>query len=160
MALIVLHELGHFAVAKAVGMRVERFSLFFPPTIARFRMGETEYALGSIPAGGYVKITGMTPEELKDVDLRVAVNGYSMLAPWRRVAVILAGPGVNLLIAFVVFWALLFSGNILGAISLDSVNPSLHASTKTRLCSNWRKARPRRACCTPATRSPRWTAGR
>ena len=127
MALIVLHELGHFAVAKAVGMRVERFSLFFPPTIARFRLGETEYALGSIPAGGYVKITGMTPEELKDVDLRVAVNGYSMLAPWRRIAVILAGPGVNLLIAFVVFWALLFSGNVLGVASLSKLDPSLHA---------------------------------
>ena len=64
VVLIVLHELGHFAVAKAVGMRVERFSLFFPPTIARIRRGETEYAIGAIPAGGYVKITGMNPEEL------------------------------------------------------------------------------------------------
>ena len=51
IALIVLHELGHFAVAKAVGMRVERFSLFFPPTIARVRRGETEYAIGAIPLG-------------------------------------------------------------------------------------------------------------
>jgi regulator of sigma E protease len=126
MALIVLHELGHFAVAKAVGMRVERFSLFFPPTIARFRMGETEYALGSIPAGGYVKITGMSPEELKDVDLRVAVHGYSMLAPWKRIAVILAGPGVNLLIAFALFWAVLFSGSVNGAASLGALDPSLH----------------------------------
>ncbi len=126
MALIVLHELGHFAVAKAVGMRVERFSLFFPPTIARFRIGETEYALGSIPAGGYVKITGMTPDELKNVDLRVAVNGYSMLAPWRRIVVILAGPGVNLLIAFVLFWAVLFSGSVNGEASLGRLDPSLH----------------------------------
>jgi regulator of sigma E protease len=126
MALIVLHELGHFAVAKAVGMRVERFSLFFPPTIARFRWRETEYALGSIPAGGYVKITGMTPDELKLVDLRVAVRGYSMLAPWRRIVVILAGPGVNLLIAFVVFWALLLSGSVHGTVSLSALDPSLH----------------------------------
>jgi regulator of sigma E protease len=126
MALIVLHELGHFVAAKAVGMRVERFSLFFPPTIARFRFGETEYALGAIPAGGYVKITGMTPEELKDVDLRVAVNGYSMLAPWRRIVVTLAGPGVNLLIAFFVFWALLLSGSVHGAASLSALDPSLH----------------------------------
>jgi regulator of sigma E protease len=127
MALIVLHELGHFVVAKAVGMRVERFSLFFPPTIARIRLGETEYALGSIPAGGYVKITGMTPDELTNVDMRVAVNGYSMLAPWRRIVVILAGPGVNLLIALVVFWVLLFSGSIDGTASLNRLDPSLNS---------------------------------
>jgi regulator of sigma E protease len=127
MALIVLHELGHFGMAKAVGMRVERFSLFFPPTIARFRLGETEYALGSIPAGGYVKITGMSPDELKDVDLRVAVRGYSMLAPWKRIAVILAGPGMNLLIAFALFSAVLLSGSVAGVGSLNRLDPSLHS---------------------------------
>jgi regulator of sigma E protease len=127
MALIVLHELGHFVAAKAVGMRVERFSLFFPPTIARLRLGETEYAIGAIPAGGYVKITGMTPDELKNVDLRVAVNGYSMLAPWRRIVVILAGPGVNLLIAFAIFWAVLLSGSVDGEYSLGRLDPHLHA---------------------------------
>ena len=62
-ALIILHELGHFAAAKATGMRVERFSLFFPPLLAKIRRGETEYAIGSIPLGGYVKITGMSPHE-------------------------------------------------------------------------------------------------
>ena len=62
-ALIILHEFGHFAAAKAVGMRVERFSLFFPPLIARVRRGETEYAIGAVPLGGYVKITGMNPNE-------------------------------------------------------------------------------------------------
>jgi regulator of sigma E protease len=124
--LIVLHELGHFAAAKAVGMRVERFSLFFPPTLARVRWRGTEYALGSIPGGGYVKITGMTPEELKDVDLRIATRGYSMLAPWRRIVVILAGPGVNLLIAFVLFWGVLLSGSVNGAASLGALDPSLH----------------------------------
>ena len=56
-----------FAVAKAVGMRVERFSLFFPPTLFRVRRGETEYAIGAIPAGGYVKITGMSPDEVRDL---------------------------------------------------------------------------------------------
>jgi regulator of sigma E protease len=59
--LILLHELGHFLAAKAVGMRVERFSLFFPPTLLSLRRGETEYALGLLPLGGYVKIAGMTP---------------------------------------------------------------------------------------------------
>ena len=60
-ALIILHEFGHFAAAKATGMRVERFSLFFPPLLAKIRRGETEYAIGAIPLGGYVKITGMSP---------------------------------------------------------------------------------------------------
>src|ERR1700676_3353252 len=71
-ALIVLHEIGHFLAAKAVGMRVERFSLFFPPKLVGFKRGETEYQIGALPLGGYVKITGMTPDELASVDLRVA----------------------------------------------------------------------------------------
>src|SRR6195256_6757421 len=104
MALIVLHELGHFAVAKAVGMRVERFSLFFPPTIFSVRRGETEYAIGAIPAGGYVKITGMNPEELDGLEPEVARRAYYVQPPWERIVVILAGPGVNILIAFVLFW--------------------------------------------------------
>ncbi|MDE3070046.1 MAG: site-2 protease family protein, partial [Acidobacteriota bacterium] len=103
MLLIVLHELGHFVVAKAVGMRVERFSLFFPPRLAGVRIGETEYMVGAIPAGGYVKITGMSPAETAKLDLRVAVRAYTMQAPWKRIAVIVAGPGVNLMIAVVLF---------------------------------------------------------
>lgn len=124
-ALIMLHELGHFAVAKAVGMRVERFSLFFPPKLAGVRRGETEYMIGAIPAGGYVKITGMSPEELKQMDLRLAVRAYYMQDPWRRIAVILAGPGVNLLIAFLLFWAILFAGSLDGATTLENLNPSI-----------------------------------
>ena len=77
VALIVLHELGHFTAAKLVGMRVERFSLFFPPTLLRVRRGETEYALGAIPAGGYVKITGMNPEELGDLDPEVDSDHFA-----------------------------------------------------------------------------------
>jgi regulator of sigma E protease len=61
--LVVIHEAGHFAAAKAVGMRVERFSLFFGPMIVKFKVGETVYGIGCIPLGGYVKIAGMTPVE-------------------------------------------------------------------------------------------------
>src|SRR6202035_3550147 len=109
MALIVLHELGHLAVAKAVGMRVERFSLFFPPKIVGIKRGETEYMIGAIPAGGYVKITGMNPEEIKALPPEVAARAYYTQPPWKRIVVILAGPGMNLLIALVLFWAVLLS---------------------------------------------------
>jgi len=129
--LIVLHELGHFTVAKMVGMRVERFSLFFPPTLLRVRRGETEYAIGAIPAGGYVKITGMNPEELDDLDPEATRRAYYSQPPWKRIAVILAGPGVNILIAFVLFWAVLVSGNVNGAGTLESLNPSVQTRVAT-----------------------------
>lgn len=124
VVLIVLHELGHFAVAKAVGMRVERFSLFFPPTLLRVRRGDTEYAIGAIPAGGYVKITGMSPEEVGTLDPEAARRAYYSQAPWKRIAVIAAGPGVNIAIAFVLFWLVLFSGDLHGAIALGNLDTS------------------------------------
>jgi regulator of sigma E protease len=63
--LIVIHEFGHFIAAKATGMRVERFFLFFPPKLVSIKRGETEYGIGAIPLGGFVKITGMNPDELE-----------------------------------------------------------------------------------------------
>src|SRR5207248_6015825 len=105
--LIILHEAGHFTAAKAVGMRVERFSLFFGPPLAGFRRGETEYCVGPIPLGGYVKITGMNPNE--EIPKDVAPRAYYNQAVWKRIVVILAGPAVNLVIAFVLVWALFLS---------------------------------------------------
>ena len=106
--LVILHELGHFSAAKAVGMRVEKFSLFFPPTIWSKKVGETEYAIGSIPAGGYVKISGMNPDE--DLPEEVRDRAYHAQPVWKRIVVIAAGPAVNLVLAFVllfVFFALI-----------------------------------------------------
>src|SRR5947207_15562004 len=103
--LIIFHELGHFTAAKAVGMRVERFSLFFPPLILRKKIGETEYAIGSLPIGGYVKISGMSPAE--DLPDEVRTRAYYSQPVWKRIVVIGAGPFVNIVIAFVVlmiFW--------------------------------------------------------
>ena len=72
--------------AKAVGMRVERFSLFFPPLLARRKRGETEYAIGAIPLGGYVKITGMNPAE--EIPPEVAHRAYFRQPVWKRIVVI------------------------------------------------------------------------
>jgi regulator of sigma E protease len=111
-ALIILHELGHFTAAKAVGMRVERFYLFFPPAIAKVRRGETEYGVGAIPLGGFVKITGMNPDE--ELPPEVRPRAYYQQPVWKRIVTIAAGPAVNLLIAFVLLFVLAF-----GARELD-----------------------------------------
>jgi regulator of sigma E protease len=113
--LIILHELGHFAVAKWVGMRVERFSLFFPPLLARRTRGETEYAIGAIPLGGYVKITGMSPHE--EIPPEVAHRAYYRQPVWKRVAVIVAGPVVNIVLAFVIIFGLILAN---GRIDQDA----------------------------------------
>jgi regulator of sigma E protease len=103
-ALILLHEAGHFTAAKAVGMRVERFSVFFPPLIWKIRRGETEYGLGAVPLGGYVKITGMNPAD--DIPPEVAHRAYFRQPVWKRVVVIAAGPAVNIALAFVLLLVL------------------------------------------------------
>jgi regulator of sigma E protease len=105
-ALVILHELGHFMAAKATGMRVERFYLFFPPAIAKTQRGETEYGIGAIPLGGFVKITGMNPDE--ELPPEIAPRGYYHQPVWKRIVTIGAGPAMNLLIAFVILFALAF----------------------------------------------------
>ena len=109
-ALIILHELGHFAVAKWVGMRVERFSLFFPPLLLKKKRGETEYAIGAIPLGGYVKITGMNPHE--ELAPEVEHRAYYRQPVWKRIAVIAAGPFVNIFIAFVLLTGLYLANGV------------------------------------------------
>ena len=103
-ALVVLHELGHFAAAKAVGMRVEKFSLFFGPMFAKFTRGETTYGIGPIPLGGYVKITGMSPAE--EIPPEHAHRAYYRQPVWKRIVVIVAGPVVNIVLAFLILWVL------------------------------------------------------
>jgi regulator of sigma E protease len=125
-ALILLHEFGHFAAAKAVGMRVERFSLFFPPLLAKVRRGETEYAVGAVPLGGYVKITGMNPNE--ELPAEVAHRAYYRQPVWKRIVVIAAGPAVNLVLAFVILWALFWADGVqrldIGVRSVERGTPA------------------------------------
>jgi regulator of sigma E protease len=98
--LVILHEAGHFFAAKAVGMRVERFALFFPPLLWKFKRGETEYGIGAIPLGGYVKITGMNPAE--EIPPEHADRAYYRQPVWKRIVVIFAGPAVNIVLAFAI----------------------------------------------------------
>jgi regulator of sigma E protease len=104
--LIVLHEGGHYLAAKATGMRVERFFLFFGPTIWSFRRGETEYGVKSIPLGGYVKISGMNPEE--KVPPEHEGRCYYRQPVWKRIVVTAAGPAVNIALAFAILFFVAF----------------------------------------------------
>jgi regulator of sigma E protease len=109
-ALVILHEAGHFFAAKATGMRVERFFLFFPPKLVSIKRGETEYGIGAIPAGGFVKITGMNPDE--ELPPEVAARGYYHQPVWKRIVVIGAGPAVNIVIALVILFFLFLNYGI------------------------------------------------
>lgn len=98
--LVTVHELGHFLVAKALGIGVERFSIGFPPKMFGFTRGDTEYCISWIPLGGYVKLRGEAPdEEVVDPDDPAL---FSSRPPHQRAAVILAGPVMNLVLAFIV----------------------------------------------------------
>jgi len=105
--LILLHEGGHYAAAKATGMRVERFFLFFGPTLWSFRRGETEYGIKGVPLGGYVKITGMNPEE--EVPPEHEHRAYYRQPVWKRIVVVAAGPAVNIALAFAILTFVYFA---------------------------------------------------
>jgi regulator of sigma E protease len=105
--LIVLHEAGHFFAAKATGMRVERFFLFFGPKLVSVRRGETEYGIAAIPLGGFVKISGMNPEE--ELPPEVADRAYCRQPVWKRIVVTGAGPLVNIVLAFAILFVVFFA---------------------------------------------------
>jgi regulator of sigma E protease len=100
--LIVLHEAGHFFAAKATGMRAEKFFLFFGPKLVSIKRGATEYGIASIPLGGYVKISGMNPEE--ELPPEVEPRAYYRQPVWKRIVVTAAGPAVNIALAFAIFF--------------------------------------------------------
>jgi regulator of sigma E protease len=124
--LIILHEAGHFTAAKAVGMRVERFYLFFPPAVFKVKRGETEYGIGAIPLGGFVKITGMNPEETLPPE--IAARGYYAQPVWKRIVVIGAGPAVNLVVAFVLLFGLAFGVQQATSLSVTGIQKDTPAA--------------------------------
>ncbi len=95
--LVTIHEYGHFLVAKAMGVRVEKFSIGFGPTIATMRRGDTEYMLCALPLGGYVKLGG----DEAGAELQKERWEFLSRSPWERNLIVLAGPLMNLFLAFV-----------------------------------------------------------
>lgn len=105
--LITIHELGHFLVAKKVGIKVERFSIGFPPYIFNKKKGETDYSVGLIPLGGFVKMAGENPDE----EATGAPYEFGSKTVGQRAAVIFAGPFMNYILALVIMIGIfMFSG--------------------------------------------------
>ena len=103
--LIGVHEFGHLITAKMFGMRVEQFSIGFPPKIFSFKYGETVYSIGSIPLGGFVKISGMIDESLDTKSLSEEPQPWEFRAKpaWQRLIVMMGGIIVNVIVGMVVF---------------------------------------------------------
>jgi regulator of sigma E protease len=104
--LVFVHELGHFLMARAHGVRVLRFSLGFDPKIFKFVRGGTEYSIGIVPLGGFVKLAGETVED----ERTGAPDEFLSKSKWVRTQVYLAGPIMNLLLAFIVLAFVLMRG--------------------------------------------------
>jgi len=109
--LVGLHELGHLLTAKLFGMRVEKFSIGFPPKIAGFKWGDTEYSIGAIPLGGFVKISGMVDESMDTAQLASEPQPWEFRAKpaWQRLIVMLGGVIVNVITGVIIFVTLVYS---------------------------------------------------
>ncbi|MFU8856907.1 MAG: RIP metalloprotease RseP [Deferrisomatales bacterium] len=124
--LIFVHELGHFLVAKRLGVRVLKFSLGFGPTLVGTKRAETEYVISAIPLGGYVKLHGEDPEEeLPPEEGRVS---FSARPVSHRLSIVAAGPLMNFVLAVIVFGLLsLFGSPVLQAV-VGEVSPDMPAA--------------------------------
>lgn len=111
--LIVLHELGHFLAARAFGIKVEKFYLFFDAwgfKFFSFKRGDTEYGMGWLPLGGYVKIAGMIDESMDKEAMKQPAQPWEFRSKpaWQRLIVMLGGVIVNFILGIFIFWMLFF----------------------------------------------------
>jgi regulator of sigma E protease len=104
--LVFVHELGHFLAAKRVGIRVLKFQLGFNPTILSYKYGDTEYGIGALPLGGYVKMAGEASEDGPTGD----PSEFLSKSRWQRFQVLVMGPVMNLLLAFFLAAVVLYQG--------------------------------------------------
>ncbi|MFQ5637333.1 MAG: RIP metalloprotease RseP [bacterium] len=113
--LIFVHELGHFLTAKLVGIRVERFSIGFPPRMFGKKIGDTDYCVSWLPLGGYVKMSGMVDESL-DAEITGASWEFMSKPIWQRVIVISAGSFMNILTAVILYALLAYFMGLIEAV--------------------------------------------
>ncbi|SMO35826.1 RIP metalloprotease RseP [Gracilimonas mengyeensis] len=111
MLLVFVHELGHFLAAKLFGMRVERFSIGFPPRVWGFQKGETDYCIGATPLGGYVKISGMIDESLDTDHLEKEPEPWEFRSKpvWQRIITITAGVIFNMILAVMIYFGMTYT---------------------------------------------------
>lgn len=111
--LVILHEMGHFLFAKLFKARVEKFYLFFNPwfSLFKFKKGETEYGIGWLPLGGYVKISGMIDESMDKEQMKQPPQPFEFRAKpaWQRLLIMIGGVLVNLVLALLIYSAILFT---------------------------------------------------
>ena len=111
--LIVLHELGHFIPAKLFRTRVEKFYLFFDPwfSVLKKKIGDTEYGIGWLPLGGYVKISGMIDESMDKEQMKKPAKSWEFRAKpsWQRLIIMIGGVTVNLLLGIFIYSIILFT---------------------------------------------------
>ena len=111
--LVILHELGHFIPAKLFKTRVEKFYLFFDPwfSLVKKKIGDTEYGIGWLPLGGYVKISGMIDESMDKEQMKKPAEDWEFRAKpaWQRLIIMLGGVTVNLLLGIFIYSMILFT---------------------------------------------------
>src|SRR5512135_1038170 len=105
--LVIIHEFGHFVMAKFFRTKVEKFYLFFDPwfSLFKFKKGETEYGIGWLPLGGYVKIAGMIDESMDTEQMKSEPQPWEFRSKpaWQRLIVMIGGVTVNFLLGFIIF---------------------------------------------------------
>lgn len=129
--LVFVHELGHFILAKLVGIRVERFSLGFPPRMFGKQIGETDYCISWIPLGGYVKMSGMIDESMEADSIKGEPWEFMSKPIYQRFLVIFAGPAMNILLAILIFGLIAYFTGLnepLG-VSVGKINPKIATAT-------------------------------
>src|SRR2546428_4088758 len=109
--LVTLHELGHYLAARAFGIRVEKFYLFFDAWGVKLfstKKGDTEYGIGWLPLGGYVKISGMIDESMDKEAMKQPAQPWEFRSKpaWQRLIVMLGGIIVNVIVGIFIFWML------------------------------------------------------
>lgn len=145
--LVILHEFGHFMFAKLFGTRVEKFYLFFNPwfSLFKFKKGETEYGIGWLPLGGYVKISGMIDESMDKEQMKKPPQPWEFRSKpsWQRLIIMLGGVMVNFLLAIIIYILILFAWgeeylpteNVKYGILVDSIGVKMGLMNGDRIIS-------------------------